>query len=505
MRSIKTLLVANRGEIALRVMRTAREMGIQTVAVYSDADATAPHVRFADLAYRVGPAPSAQSYLRMDEILRVAKESGADAIHPGYGFLSENAEFARLCAEHGILFVGPDAHAIQVMGDKLSAKQAVKPFGVPLVPGTDTPIDDVQEAKRLAQSIGFPILIKAAAGGGGKGMRVVHRVEDFEEQMTLAVNEATSAFGNGSVFMEKYVSSPRHIEVQVLADRHGNTVHLFERECSIQRRHQKVIEEAPSVVLTAEQREQMGAAAVRVAQACSYVGAGTVEFIFDVSGAFYFLEMNTRLQVEHPVTEMITGVDLVREQLRIAEGLPISFQQEDLRIHGHAVEIRVYAEDARQNFVPDIGTLNVYKRPQGPGIRVDDGMEEGSTVPIYYDPMIAKLVVHAATRELALARAIRAIDEYVVVGCETTLPFARFVLKHPDFTSGTFDTHFVPNHFDPARDLAAPADAEVRTAAGLVAQALVEGTWQGGSAANRTQKSVETSGTSPWLLQRGMP
>jgi acetyl/propionyl-CoA carboxylase alpha subunit len=282
-------------------------------------------------------------------------------------------------------------------------------------------------------------------------------------------------------------------------------VHLFERECSIQRRHQKVIEEAPSVVLTPEQREQMGAAAVRVAQACSYVGAGTVEFIFDASGAFYFLEMNTRLQVEHPVTEMITGVDLVREQLRIAEGLPLSFQQEDLRIHGHAVEIRVYAEDARQNFVPDIGTLNVYKRPQGPGIRVDDGMEEGSTVPIYYDPMIAKLVVHAANRELALARAIRAIDEYVVVGCETTLPFARFVLQHPDFTSGTFDTHFVPNHFDPARDLAAPADPNVRTAAGLVAQALVEGTWQGGSAANRTQKSVETSGTSPWLLQRGMP
>jgi acetyl-CoA carboxylase biotin carboxylase subunit len=505
MRTIKTLLVANRGEIALRVMRTAREMGIQTVAVYSDADATAPHVRFADQAYRVGPAPSAQSYLRMDEILRVAKESGADAIHPGYGFLSENAEFARLCAEQGILFVGPDAHAIQVMGDKLSAKQAVKPFGVPLVPGTDTPIDDVPEAKRLAQSIGFPILIKAAAGGGGKGMRVVHRLEDFEEQMTLAVNEATSAFGNGSVFMEKYVSSPRHIEVQVLADRHGNTVHLFERECSIQRRHQKVIEEAPSVVLTPEQREQMGAAAVRVAQACSYVGAGTVEFIFDASGAFYFLEMNTRLQVEHPVTEMITGVDLVREQLRIAEGLPLSFQQEDLRIHGHALEIRVYAEDARQNFVPDIGTLNVYKRPQGPGIRVDDGMEEGSTVPIYYDPMIAKLVVHAATRDLALARAIRAIDEYVVVGCETTLPFARFVLQHPDFTSGVFDTHFVPNNFDPVRDLAAPADLEVRTAAGLVAQALVEGTWQGGSAVNRTQKSADSAATSPWLLQRGMP
>ena len=505
MRTIKTLLVANRGEIALRVMRTAREMGIQTVAVYSDADATAPHVRFADQAYRVGPAPSAQSYLRMDEILRVAKESGADAIHPGYGFLSENAEFARLCAEYGILFVGPDAHAIQVMGDKLSAKQAVKPFGVPLVPGTDTPIDDVPEAKRLAQSIGFPILIKAAAGGGGKGMRVVHRLEDFEEQMTLAVNEATSAFGNGSVFMEKYVSSPRHIEVQVLADRHGNTVHLFERECSIQRRHQKVIEEAPSVVLTPEQREQMGAAAVRVAQACSYVGAGTVEFIFDASGAFYFLEMNTRLQVEHPVTEMITGVDLVREQLRIAEGLPLSFQQEDLRIHGHALEIRVYAEDARQNFVPDIGTLNVYKRPQGPGIRVDDGMEEGSTVPIYYDPMIAKLVVHAGTRELALARAIRAIDEYVVVGCETTLPFARFVLQHPDFTSGAFDTHFVPNNFDPVRDLAAPADLEVRTAAGLVAQALVEGTWQGGSAVNRTQKSADSAATSPWLLQRGMP
>lgn len=505
MRTIKTLLVANRGEIALRVMRTAKEMGIKTVAVYSDADRTAPHVLFADEAYFIGPSPSSQSYLKMDELIRVAKVSGADAIHPGYGFLSENAEFAELCGSMGIAFVGPNPHAIRVMGDKLSAKQAVKPFGVPLVPGTDTPIDDVAHAKELAQSIGFPILIKAAAGGGGKGMRIVHRLEDFEEQMHLAINEAVSAFGNGSVFMEKYVASPRHIEVQVLADQHGNTVHLFERECSIQRRHQKVIEEAPSVVLSPELRTQMGEAAVRVAQACSYVGAGTVEFIFDASGAFYFLEMNTRLQVEHPVTEMITGVDLVREQLRIAEGHPLSFAQEDLHIHGHAVEIRVYAEDARQNFVPDIGTLQVYKRPQGPGIRVDDGMEQGTTVPIYYDPMIAKLVVHAATRELALARAIRAIDEYVIVGCETTLPFARFVLQHEDFTSGQFDTHFVQNRFDALRDLAGSTDPHVQEAAGWVAQALIEQSWTpAGAQSAEKPNRASVSQPSAWLSQRGM-
>lgn len=505
MRKIKTLLVANRGEIALRIMRTAREMGIQTVAVFSDADAEAPHVRFADRAYRVGPPPSAQSYLRMDEIIRVAKESGADAIHPGYGFLSENAEFAKICVEHGILFVGPGAHAIQVMGDKLSAKQAVKPFGVPLVPGTDTPIENIAEAKVLAEKIGFPILIKAAAGGGGKGMRIVHRVEDFEEQMQLAVNEATSAFGNGSVFMEKYVASPRHIEVQILADQHGNTVHLFERECSIQRRHQKVIEEAPSVVLSENLRRDMGQAAVQVAKACNYVGAGTVEFIFDASGSFYFLEMNTRLQVEHPVTEMITGVDLVREQLRIAEGHALSFAQEDLRIHGHAIEIRVYAEDARQNFVPDIGTLKTYKRPQGPGIRVDDGMEEGSTVPIYYDPMIAKLVVHAATREFALERAVRAIDEYAIVGCETTLPFARFVLQHEDFTSGKFDTHFVQNRFDPARDLSGSLPEAMQEAAGWVAQALIDGTWSGLPGSKKVTAPAATDAPSAWLSQRGMP
>lgn len=446
---MKKILVANRGEIALRVMRSAREMGIRTVAVFSEADRDALHVRFADEAVCIGPAPSSQSYLCGDRIIEACRATGAEAIHPGYGFLSENAAFARAVREAGLILIGPTAEAMEIMGNKLSAKAAAQKYRIPMVPGTEEAITDVADAKRRAQEVGFPILIKAAAGGGGKGMRIVEGPEDFEEQMRLAVSEATSAFGDGSVFIERYVSSPRHIEIQVLGDTHGNIVHLFERECSIQRRHQKVVEEAPSSVLTPEIREAMGRCAVDVARSCNYTGAGTVEFIVDGDLNFYFLEMNTRLQVEHPVTEMITGVDLVREQIRIARGEKLSFRQEDLRISGHAIELRVYAEDPKNNFLPDIGVLETYKLPQGPGIRVDDGFEQGMEIPIYYDPMIAKLVVFAGSREEAIRKMIRAVDEYQITGIETTLPFGRFVMEHEAFVSGKFDTHFVANYFKP--------------------------------------------------------
>lgn len=443
------ILVANRGEIALRVMRSAREMGIQTVAVFSEADRDALHVRYADEAICIGPAPSNQSYLLGEKIIEACRLTGAEAIHPGYGFLSENAAFARAVTDAGLILIGPSPEAMEIMGNKLSAKAAALKYKIPMVPGTEEAITDIAEAKQRAQEVGFPILIKAAAGGGGKGMRIVEGPDHFEEQMKLAVSEATSAFGDGSVFIERYVSSPRHIEIQVLGDTHGNIVHLFERECSVQRRHQKVIEEAPSSVLTPEIREQMGRCAVDVARSCNYTGAGTVEFILDDQLNFYFLEMNTRLQVEHPVTEMITGVDLVKEQIRIARGERLSFRQEDLEINGHAIELRVYAEDPKNNFLPDIGTLETYKLPQGPGIRVDDGFEQGMQIPIYYDPMIAKLVAYGENRSEAIQRMIRAIDEYQITGIETTLSFGKFVMQHEAFTSGNFDTHFVGKYFTP--------------------------------------------------------
>ncbi|MCO5234200.1 MAG: acetyl-CoA carboxylase biotin carboxylase subunit [Chitinophagales bacterium] len=446
---MKKILVANRGEIAIRVMRTAKAMGIKTVAVYSEVDRLAPHVRFADEAVCIGAAASKESYLRMDKIIEVSKQLGVDAIHPGYGFLSENSQFAKLVTDAGITFIGPSTHAIEVMGSKLAAKQAVAEFGVPLVPGTDQPISEINKAIELAKSIGFPVLIKASAGGGGKGMRLVEREEDIEEQMNMAVSEAISAFGDGSVFIEKFVNSPRHIEIQVLGDTHGNIVYLFERECSVQRRHQKVVEEAPSAVVSSEMREAMGKAAVQVAKAVNYVGAGTVEFIVDEQLNFYFLEMNTRLQVEHPVTEMITGVDLVREQIQIAQGFPISFQQEDLKILGHAIELRVYAEDPENNFLPDIGHLTTYRPPVGHNIRVDDGMEEGMDIPIYYDPMIAKLAVYGENRDKAIENMKKAIDAYHIVGVKTTLPFGTFVMNHPAFISGHFNTKFVDNYFKP--------------------------------------------------------
>lgn len=448
MSTMNKILVANRGEIALRIMRSAREMGIKTVAVYSEADRASLHVRYADEAIFIGPSPSSQSYLLGDKIIEACKITGAEAIHPGYGFLSENAAFARMVKAAGLILIGPTPEAMEIMGNKLSAKAAALKYNIPMVPGTEEAITDVPEAKRRAMEVGFPILIKAAAGGGGKGMRIVNQAADFEEQMQLAVSEATSAFGDGSVFIERYVSSPRHIEIQVLGDTHGNIVHLFERECSIQRRHQKVIEEAPSSILTEELRQKMGASAVDVARSVDYVGAGTVEFILDENKDFFFLEMNTRLQVEHPVTEMITGLDLVKEQIKIARGEKLSYQQDDLIINGHALELRVYAEDPENNFLPDIGILQTYSIPKGNGVRVDDGFEKGMEIPIYYDPMIAKLITYGKNREEAMDRMIRAIDEYDITGIKTTLGFGKFVIQHAAFRSGNFDTHFVAKYFN---------------------------------------------------------
>ena len=442
------ILIANRGEIAIRVMRTCREMGIKTVAVYSEADSMARHVRYADEAYCIGKAPSSESYLKMDTIIELCKKTGAQAVHPGYGFLSENATFARKLVENGLVLIGPTAEAMEVMGSKIASKQAVEKFGVPLVPGINEAIVDANAALQVAKNIGFPVLVKASAGGGGKGMRVVESENEFLSSLQMAQNEARSAFGDDSVFIEKYVGSPRHIELQIMADSHGNVCHLFERECSIQRRHQKLVEEAPSAALTPEIRQKMGEAAVNVAKACNYTGAGTVEFLFDGKD-FYFLEMNTRLQVEHPVTEMITGLDLVREQINVAFGLPLSFQQNELKINGHAIELRVCAEDPFQQFLPNIGKVNQYLVPNGPGIRVDDCMESNMEIPIYYDNMLAKLIAWGSTREEAIERLRRAIKEYVITGIETTLSFGEFVLTHPAFLSGNFDTHFIQKFFNP--------------------------------------------------------
>jgi acetyl-CoA carboxylase biotin carboxylase subunit len=491
---MKKILIANRGEIALRIMRSAKEMGIATVAVYSEADRNALHVRYADEAVCIGPAASNQSYLVVEKIIDACKQTGAEAIHPGYGFLSENAAFARAVEKAGLVLVGPSPEAMEMMGNKLSAKAAALKYNIPMVPGTEEAISDIEEAKNRAIEVGFPILIKAAAGGGGKGMRIVENAADFEEQMHLAVSEATSAFGDGAVFIERYVGSPRHIEIQVLGDNHGNIVHLFERDCSVQRRHQKVIEEAPSSVLTPEIREKMGKCAVDVARSCNYTGAGTVEFILDENLDFFFLEMNTRLQVEHPVTELITGLDLVKEQIKIARGEKLSFTQEDIAMKGHAIELRVYAEDPATNFLPDIGTLETYRLPQGPGVRVDDGFEEGMEIPIYYDPMIAKLITYGENRAQAIERMIRAIDEYQITGIETTLGFGKFVMQHEAFTSGNFDTHFVKNYFQPS-SLLYENEQEAFIAA-LVAAQLMQKQTQQFNTVNQTAK------TSSWKKNR---
>ncbi|MGB0888086.1 MAG: acetyl-CoA carboxylase biotin carboxylase subunit [Vicingaceae bacterium] len=488
------ILIANRGEIALRVMRTAREMGVKTVAIFSEADRNAPFVKYADEAVCVGPPPSSESYLQVDKIIQICKDLKVDGLHPGYGFLSENADATRKITQAGITFIGPSPEAMELMGDKLKAKDTVKSYNIPMVPGTDEAIEDIPAAKEIAKGIGFPILIKAAAGGGGKGMRVVESADEFEEQMDRAVSEAVNSFGNGAVFIEKYVGSPRHIEIQIIADTHGNIVYLFERECSIQRRHQKVIEEAPSAVLTPEIREAMGKCAVDVARSCNYYGAGTVEFLLENNKDFYFLEMNTRLQVEHPVTEMITGLDLVKEQINIARGEKLSFTQDDVQINGHSFEVRVYAEDPMNNFLPDIGTLNTYVRPEGMGVRVDDGFEEGMDIPIYYDPMISKLITHGKDREEARQRMIRAIDDYQISGLETTMPFCKFAMQHEAFISGEFDTHFVTKHFSPEK--LQNSDPEGEKIAALFAARLYEE-----GAANKVVETSENT-ISKWKINR---
>ncbi len=492
---MKKILIANRGEIAIRVMRSARELGIATVAVYSEADRNALHVRYADEAICIGPAKSSQSYLVSEKIIAAAKECGADAIHPGYGFLSENADFADMVEAAGITFIGPSGSSMRKIGSKIAAKETAKAINVPLVPGTVKAVENIKEARTIAEGIGFPVLIKASAGGGGKGMRIVHSDKEFEEQMKLAISEAKSAFGDGSVFIERYVSSPRHIEIQVLGDKHGNIVHLFERECSIQRRHQKVIEEAPSSVLSPALRNEMGNCAVQIARACGYYSAGTVEFLLDEKMNFYFLEMNTRLQVEHPVTEFITGLDLVKEQIRIAKGEKLTFKQEDLKITGHAIEVRVYAEDPENNFLPDIGTLSSYKIPQGPGVRVDDSYEEGMEIPIYYDPMIAKLITYGKDRSEAIDRMKRAIDDYTISGVTTTLGFCRFVMDHKAFTSGKFDTHFVKNH-QKVNELPLLSEDEMKIASILAVNAI-----RGSNSASVQNKSANNH-VSNWKQNR---
>jgi acetyl-CoA carboxylase biotin carboxylase subunit len=466
----RKILIANRGEIAVRVTRACRDLDISPVAVYSEADADALHVRLADEAYCVGPAPSVESYLRIDRIIETAQKCGAEAIHPGYGFLSENAAFVRACAEAGLVFIGPGAAAMEALGEKISARRVAVAADVPVVPGTNDPLDSFAEAREIAANIGYPVMLKASAGGGGKGMRLVHTEAALKSALETAQSEAAAAFGNAEVFIEKAVVRPRHIEIQVFADMHGHCVYLGERECSLQRRHQKVVEEAPSPLNDADLRRQMGEAAARCAQAVGYVGAGTVEFLYsDETREFYFLEMNTRLQVEHPVTELVTGFDLVLEQIRVAAGEPLSFRQEDVALRGHAIECRIYAEDPAQNFMPSPGKITALRVPHGPGVRDDGGIYEGAEVTIHYDPMISKLATWGRTRDEAIGRMRRALDEYAVGGIKTTLPFFRQLMRDEEFIAAKLDTGFIPRFF--ARQTPAADDAVQRDLA-IIAAAL---------------------------------
>ena len=447
---IKRLLIANRGEIVERIIRTAKTMNICAIAIYSEADRAMPYVRYADEAVCIGSAESSSSYLHMDKIIEVAVKLNCDAIHPGYGFLSENHLFARKVESAGILFIGPTPDTIQKMGDKLASKKTVSLYDIPLVPGTSSPVKDLKMAEKVIAEIGLPVLIKASAGGGGKGMRVVNNLKGLKDDFQSAINEAQAAFGDPSVFIEKYIQNPRHIEVQILADQHGNIFHLNERECSIQRRHQKIVEEAPAAIVDAALREKLGKAAIGVARSCDYVGAGTVEFIMDEEKKFYFLEMNTRLQVEHPVTELTTGIDLVEKQIEIAEGKTLHLNQQEITPQGHSIELRVYAEDPEDNFMPSIGNIEKYELPHGDGIRVDGGYEEGMSIPVYYDPLLSKLIVFDKDRPSAIRKMIAAIDSYKIEGIQTTLSFGRFVMENEHFKNGQFDTNFVAVHYQPS-------------------------------------------------------
>jgi acetyl-CoA carboxylase, biotin carboxylase subunit len=466
-----TVLIANRGEIAVRVVRACRDLGLRSVAVYSDADRTAPHVLLADEAVHLGAAPAAESYLSIPRLLEAARATGAGAIHPGYGFLSENPEFADACAAAGVIFVGPPGRVARAMGEKTAARRVAQEVGVPVVPGYDSGVEDAREAARLAERIGYPVLLKAAAGGGGKGIRFVRRPEELESALRLARSEAASAFGDDTVYLEKAVAPARHVEVQIFGDAHGHVVHLGERECSIQRRHQKLIEESPSPALTPEIRERLTGAAVRLGQAIGYVNAGTCEFLLGPDGSFYFLEVNARLQVEHPVTEWRTGLDLVREQLRVAAGLPLSFAQQDVQFRGHAIEVRVSAEDPFNRFLPATGTIAALREPAGPGVRVDSGAYAGMAVPLYYDPLLAKLIVWGSDREEAVRRLARALDEYTIAGVRTTLGFARWLVRQPRFLAGDFSTDFVAEAWHPEQEVAA-ADARTPGVNGAVPPAL---------------------------------
>ncbi len=446
---IKKILVANRGEIAVRVLRAAKELGITAVAVFSEADRNALHVKIADEAYFIGEAPASESYLRGEKIIEVAKKCGADAIHPGYGFLSENADFIRMCDEAGIIFIGPPAKSVEMMGEKTAARTLMKEHGVPIVPGTTEPIEDENELLRIAAEIGYPVMLKAAAGGGGKGMRKIDSENELIEGFNRAKSEAIKAFGNGAVYIEKFIENPKHIEVQIIADKHGNYRHLFERECSVQRRHQKVIEESPSASVTPEVREKITEAAINAAKACGYYNAGTIEFLMDTNKNFYFLEMNTRLQVEHPVTELISGIDLVKEQIRIAEGEKISFEQDEIYIHGAAIECRIYAEDVTNNYAPSIGKIELHRLPSGPGVRVDQGIETGSEVSVYYDPMLSKVIAWGRTREDAIRRMLNILSEYKIIGVKTNIPLFFWILKHPKFLDASFDINFLETELAP--------------------------------------------------------
>ncbi len=489
----KKVLIANRGEIAVRVIRACREMGIASVAVFSDVDRAALHVSKADEAYPIGPAPARESYLNIAKILDVARRSGAEAIHPGYGFLSENAQFARACAEAGVKFIGPPASAMELMGSKTRARTAVHAAGVPMVPGSARGLS-IAEAEAMASKIGFPVMIKAAAGGGGKGMRLVRAAAELKSAFETAQSEALRAFNDGEIYLEKFIENPRHIEIQVLGDEHGNMVYLGERECSVQRRHQKVIEEAPSAIVDEEMRRKMGAVAVQAAKSAGYTNAGTVEFLVDSARNFYFLEMNTRLQVEHPVTELVTGLDLVHLQLRIATGEKLPFEQNDLVLRGHAIECRIYAEDPENNFFPSPGKITRLLRPSGPGVREDSGVYEGWTVPLDYDPMLSKLIVHAADRPAAIARMRRALDEYFIGGIKSNLPLFRRILEHPDFAAARIDTGFLDRLLT-AKPETAPAGNGLQEIAAIAAALF---------AATAPQKNG-TNGAKPGSAKREEP
>lgn len=445
---IKKVLVANRGEIAIRVMRSCRELGIRSVAVYSDADRTSMHVRYSDEAYHIGPSPSTESYLNIEKIIKVAKKAKVDAIHPGYGFLSENATFSERCKKEDIIFIGPDAFAINSMGDKITARKRMIKAGVPVVPGTTEPITDEKKAAEKVKEIGLPVMIKASAGGGGKGMRLVKEEKEILGAIRSAKSEASAAFGDDAVYIEKYIESPHHIEFQILADKHGNTIHLFERECSVQRRHQKVIEETPSPLMTDKIRNEMGEHAVAAAKAVNYHGAGTIEFIVDDNLNYYFLEMNTRLQVEHPITERVVGVDLVKEQIRISEGETLKLKQDELEQLGHAIECRIYAEDPDKNFMPSPGVIKHITEPLGLGVRHDGYVYEGYEIPIHYDPMISKLIVWARTREEAISRMKRALYAYKITGVKTSIPFLARIMENEDFKKGNYNTHFIEKNME---------------------------------------------------------